>query len=91
MFADLFHTHQPVPNHERTFVEEAMVPSAAQPDPRVERIILICWLLIAVKHVAVIWTVHHYQVPFHQLWVNAPTWLLATVATAIYYFSNRRA
>jgi hypothetical protein len=54
-------------------------------DPRVERIILVCWTLIAVKHVAVIWAVHHYAVPFHQLWVNVPTFLLGLLATWAYY------
>jgi len=38
-----------------------------------------------VKHVAVIWAVHHYAVPFHQLWVNAPTFALGLLATGAYY------
>ena len=90
MFADLFHLRQPSPNYERAFVDEVTMRRATPPDRRVERIILTCWILIAIKHVAVIWTVHHYHVPFHQIWVNAPTWLLAAVATAVYYYSNRR-
>jgi hypothetical protein len=49
---------------------------------------LICWLLIAVKHVAVIWAVHHYHVPFSQLWVNAPTWMLGVAATLVYYLRD---
>ena len=91
MFTDLFHNRHPVSDYEHAFVADVAAVPAAQPDPRVERIILICWILIAIKHVAVIWTVHHYQVPFHQLWVNAPTWLLAAFATALYYYYNRRA
>jgi hypothetical protein len=90
MFADLFHSRRPVPEYEHAFVAEGPDPESAPPDPRVERIILTCWILIAIKHVAVIWAVHHYRVPFHQLWVNAPTWLLAAVATAIYYNYHRR-
>jgi hypothetical protein len=53
-------------------------------DPQLMRFILLCWALIAVKHVAVIWAVHHYHMPFHQLIVNFPTWLIGTVATALY-------
>lgn len=53
-------------------------------DPRLMRFILLCWVLIAVKHVAVIWAVHHYHMPFHQLIVNFPTWLLGTMATVLY-------
>jgi len=59
-------------------------------DPRVERLILICWILIAIKHVAVIWAVHRYAVPFHQLWVNFPTWMLGVLATGLYYWRTRR-
>lgn len=73
------------------FVEEVQVAEREMRNPRVERLILICWLLIAVKHVAIIWAVHRYAVPFHQLWVNFPTWLLGVLATGIYYWrANRR-
>ena len=53
---------------------------------RLEKLILLCWALIAVKHVAVIWAVHHYAVPFNQLWINAPTFLLGLLATLAYYW-----
>ena len=43
----------------------------------------ILFALLAI--VAVIWAVHHYPVPFHQLWINAPTFLLGLVATVAYY------
>ncbi|MBI5424176.1 MAG: hypothetical protein HZA32_08805 [Opitutae bacterium] len=66
-------------------VEEPRTPR----DPRLMRFILICWLLIAVKHVAVIWAVHHYHMPFHQLIVNFPTWLIGTVATTLYLQRTR--
>jgi hypothetical protein len=36
----------------------------------------------------VIWAVHHYAVPFHQLWINAPTFLLGLVATLAYYWGD---
>ena len=72
------------------FVEEVQVSHREQPNPKVERLILICWLLIAVKHVAVIWAVYHYSIPFSQLWVNFPTWLLGVLATGIYYWRVKR-
>ena len=90
MFADLFDFHRPRTDYEAAFVEKVTVRKLNPPDPRVERIILLCWGLIAIKHVAVIWAVHHYHIPFHQLWVNAPTWLMATTATGVYYYHNRR-
>lgn len=70
------------------FVEEVHANRPVPRDPRAERFILICWGLIAVKHVAVIWAVHHYAVPFHQLWINAPTFLLGLVATLAYYYGD---
>ena len=74
----------------RAFVEEVRVHRREPRNPRIERLIGWCWVLIAVKHVAVIWAVWHYAVPFHQLWVNFPTWLLGVLATAIYYGRTRR-
>jgi len=91
MLTDLFNFRRPTPDYERAFVEDVAVRESAPPDARVERLILLCWILIAIKHVAVIWAVYHYRIPFHQLWVNAPTWLLAALATGIYYYHHRRA
>lgn len=67
------------------FVQSVQVRRPVPRDPRAEKIILLCWALIAVKHVLVIWAVRHYAVPFHQLWVNFPTFLLGLVATWAYY------
>lgn len=67
------------------FVEEVRVRRPVPASPRAEKIILVCWVLIAVKHIAVIWAVHHYAIPFHQLWVNFPTFLLGLAATWAYY------
>jgi hypothetical protein len=88
MFANLVQliTGRPAPELDRhAFVEEVRVERRERRDPKVERLIFVCWILIAVKHVAIIWVCRHYPVPFHQLWVNFPTWLLGTLATGIYY------
>lgn len=89
MFANLLHLisgRPPSPEVARQpFVEAIHVERREPPNPRVERLIFICWILIAVKHVAVIWACQRYPVPFHQLWINFPTWLLGVLATAIYY------
>lgn len=71
--------------YDRAFMEEVQVRRPRERDPRVEKFICICWLLIAVKHVLVIWAVQHYAMPFHQLLVNAPTWVFGVIATAVYY------
>ena len=89
MFADLIQwitgRHAENVAYDRAFVQEVTVKRPLPPDPKVERFILICWVLIAIKHVAVIWAVQHYRMPFHQLLVNAPTWMFAFVATVVYY------
>ena len=94
MLANLFHLRggRPPPPEQahRAFVEELRVYDRERRDPRVERVILWCWLLIAAKHVAVIVAVHRFAMPFHQLWVNFPTWLLGALATGIYCWRVRR-
>jgi len=88
MFANLVQliTGRPPPELDRhAFVEEVRVHGDEPRNAKVERLILICWILIAIKHVVIIWACHHYPVPFHQLWVNFPTWLLGVLATGIYF------
>lgn len=88
MFADLFQwvTRRTPEAYEQAFVAEVAVRRPEPGNPRLEKLILACWGLIAVKHIAVIWVVHHYAVPFHQLWINAPTFLLGLLATTAYYW-----
>ena len=87
MFADFFQLRlrHPPADYDRAFVADVTVRHSVPRNPRVEKLILLCWGLIAIKHVAVIWAVHHYAVPFHQLWINAPTFLLGLLATLAYY------
>ena len=92
MFANFLHllNGRPPVEPERDFIQGVTVRSRPPRHPRTERLILTCWVLIAVKHVAVIWAVRHYPVPFHQLWINFPTWMLGVLATGIYYGRTRR-
>ena len=93
MFANLLQLlrHHPRPVAiPAEFFEEVVVHDREPRHPRTERMIMICWLLIAVKHVGIIWVCQNYPVPFHQLWINFPTWLLGALATGIYYRRTRR-
>jgi hypothetical protein len=91
MFANLIQLisgRPPPPEVERSaFVESVNVERGDRErrNPRVERLIAWCWFLIAVKHVAIIWVCNRYPVPFHQLWINFPTWLLGALATGLYF------
>ena len=73
------------------FVQDVRVTDVPVRDPRVVRLLALGWVLITVKHVAIIWAVWHYHVPVHQLWINFPTWLLGVLATALYFGRTRRA
>lgn len=90
MFANLLQLisgRPPPPEVERSaFVEAVHVDrDVERRNPKVERLICICWILIAVKHVLIIWVCQRYPVPYHQLWINFPTWLLGVLATGLYY------
>lgn len=89
MFANLVQLitgRPPPPDLERNlFIEHVRVIGEEPRSRRVEWTILGCWILIAAKHVFIIWACRHYPVPFHQLWVNFPTWLLGVLATVVYY------
>ena len=50
----------------------------------VRNVILFCWAVIAVKSVAVVWAVGHYNLPFNPLWVIGPTVTFAALATIIF-------
>ncbi len=93
MFASFLHLvarrSTPGSNHD-PFITEVVVHERDARNPRVERVIFICWVLIAVKHIAIIWACQRYPVPFHQLWINFPTWLLGALATGIYLWRVRR-
>ena len=67
MFANLFQliTGRPAsPDvYRHAFVEEVRVEGGEVRSGRVERMIFICWLLIAIKHVVIIWLCRHYPAP----------------------------
>ena len=63
-----------------------IVPPGIEPGQRrhVRNVILVCWALILVKSVAVLWAVPHYHLPFNPLWVIGPTVTFATLATGVF-------
>jgi hypothetical protein len=89
MFANLIHfiTRRPPPeDYDLAFVKEVSVRAKPVRNPRVERLILICWVLIAGKCWLVTWLVEKYHVPIDPLWVIAPTLLFALLCTAVYFW-----
>lgn len=82
-FFQLF-SGKPAPHYEESFVHEVNVTRKRLRNPRSERLLWIGWFLIAIKSALVWWACAHYPVPFHPLWIIAPTVAFATLCTAIY-------
>jgi len=70
--------------YERGFVREVRVSTRAPRNRRVERVIAVCWVIIIMKCVAVVWLFDHYNVPVSPLWVVAPTVIFAALITVVY-------
>jgi hypothetical protein len=88
MFANLLQllTGRPPNDQERHFVEEVRLIDHVPPrNLRVEKLILGCWVLIAVKCALVVWLVGKYHMKLNPLWVNAPTVMFGLLCTAVYY------
>ena len=90
MFSNLIQliTRRPPADYERVFVREVNVRRKAPRNRRVERFMAICWILIVVKSVAVVWLFGRYHVPVNPLWVIGPTVVFAALCTAVYLFRD---
>jgi hypothetical protein len=44
----------------------------------------VAWLLITVKCIVVWWAMNHWAVPFHPLWIVAPTVVFAAIASLLW-------
>lgn len=91
MFANLLQLitrRSPSADYGREFVKEVNIRERPRRNRKVERLFIICWLLIAVKCVVVFWACAHYRVPFSAWWVVAPTVLFAAVCTGLYYLGD---
>jgi hypothetical protein len=51
---------------------------------RVRWVMGIAWMLIAIKCVVVWWAIEHWQMPFHPLWIIAPTLAFGGLATILW-------
>ena len=92
MFATLIKliTGEPPPEEDHNlFVQEVRVRHREPRSRRMEWFIFVAWILIGLKHAAVLWACAHYPVPFDPIWINLPTWLLGALATGIYYARTR--
>jgi len=86
MLADLVRliSRKPPVNYERGFVRQVNVRERAPRNARVERVLGVCWVVIALKCVLVVWLFDRYHVPVSPLWVIAPTAVFAALCTLVY-------
>jgi hypothetical protein len=82
-FLDLF--GRKPDGYDRAFVKDVVVQPRSARSRRVERLLAIGWILIALKSVAVWWACRKYAVPIHPLWVIGPTVFMGLLCTAIYW------
>ncbi len=82
-FVRLIHRRPPA-DYEQGFVRAVRVRTRSPRNRRVERVIWICWAIIAVKCVGVVWLFGRYHVPVSSLWVIAPTVIFAALCTLVY-------
>ncbi len=82
-------TRRPPADYDRGFVEEVrLLERLPRRNPRVEKLLLWCWLLIAIKCWLVVWLVEKYAMKFDPLWVNGPTVASALLCTAVYFWGD---
>jgi apolipoprotein N-acyltransferase len=88
MFANFFNLFARRPDanatYEGAFVPEVHVVRKRPRNPRMERLLVWMWVLIAAKSAFVWWACSHYPVPFSAMWVIGPTVLFGILVTAVY-------
>jgi hypothetical protein len=89
MFAPLFRFRhrQPDPRDlDQGFFHETRVDHPREPrSRRVERVLVIGWILVLAKCLFVAWAVKHHPVPFHAAWLIGPTLAFAALCTLVYW------
>lgn len=71
------------------FIKDIRVREAPKTTPWATRLIIGGWILIGIKSVVVWWACAHYGLPFHPLWVIAPTVAFAALCTGVYLYARR--
>lgn len=70
-------------------VEEGSVVIAPKTERLLRRIIVIGWILIAIKSALVWWACDYYALPFHPLWIVGPTVAFGALCTGVYLYAKR--
>ena len=86
MLSNLFQliSRRPPRGNDYGFVQEVHVSRSVTRNRRIERLLLLGWVLIALKSWLIIWAIAKYQVPVNPLWVIVPTVVFGLVCTVVY-------
>ena len=71
-------------DYDRAFVQDVAVQAVEPRSRRVERALLVGWILIVIKCLLTAWAVSHYHVPIRASWIILPTIAMAAACTVIY-------
>ncbi len=69
--------------------DDASTDESSVNNPWVIRLIIGGWIFIVIKSIVVWWACAHYSVPFHPLWIIAPTVAFAALCTGVYLYARR--
>jgi hypothetical protein len=75
--------------YEQAFVRSIAIEESMPRSRRVERILVVGWILIAIKWWVVVWAVPKFHIPVHPLWINIPTVIFAATCTLVYWLRVR--
>jgi hypothetical protein len=70
--------------YDHAFVREVTVKVREPRNRRLERWLIVGWILIAAKSALMFWVVDRYRVPLNAWWINGPTVMLALLCTYVY-------
>ena len=89
MFAPLsrFSQREPDPREiEGPFVHEVQIEHPREPrSRRLELVLALCWVLVAVKCALVHWACRRYSVPINPGWIIGPALAFASLCTFVYW------
>ena len=74
--------------YEKAFVKEVSVRRKIPRNRKVERMFIVCWILILLKSVLMLWLAQRHLIPFNPLWVIAPTFAAASLCTIVYWLRS---
>lgn len=74
--------------YRHSFVKEVHVSRVPVRDRKFERLLWKFWAVIFVKCALIWWLMVHYKVPFHPLWVVAPTLVFAGLINLVYIWRD---